>query len=107
VKTHERRIGTWVLAAALLMGLGGAGCGGTVYAITANSAASKLETAQALGAEKFAPYEYWYAHEHLYKAMEEAAAADYGDAINFADTADEYAEKAITLSKQAHEGSGR
>ena len=39
--------------------------------------------------------------------MEEAAAADYGDAINFADTADEYAEKAITLSKQAHEGSGR
>ena len=55
MKTHERRIGTWVLAAALLMGLGGAGCGGTVYAITANSAASKLETAQALGAEKFAP----------------------------------------------------
>jgi hypothetical protein len=39
--------------------------------------------------------------------MEEAAAADYGDAIDFADTAEEYAEKAINLSKQAHEGAGR
>jgi hypothetical protein len=87
--------------------LGASGCGGTIYAITANSAQTRLETAQALGAEKYAPYEYWYAHAHLQKAMEEAAAADYGDAIHFADVAEDYAEKAITLSKQAHEGSGR
>ena len=83
------------------------GCGGAIYGLTANSASSKLETAQALGAEKYAPYEYWYAHEYLEKASEEAAAADYGDAIDFADTAEEYAEKAIQLSKQAHEGAGR
>lgn len=83
------------------------GCGGAIYAIKASSASSSLETAQALGAERYAPYEYYYAYEHLWKAMEEAATADYGDAIDFADTADDYAEKAIKLSKEAHEGSGR
>ena len=60
-----------------------------------------------LGAERYAPFEYWYAHEHLLKAKEEAASADYGDAIDYADTAQEYAEKAINLSKLAHEGAGR
>ena len=44
---------------------------------------------------------------NLWKAMEEASSADYGDAINFASTAEKYADKAILLSKQAHEGSGR
>ena len=83
------------------------GCGGSLYAITANSASSKLETAEALGAERYAPYEYWYAKEHLWKAMEEASTADYGDALKFANTAEEYADKAIELAKQAHEGSGR
>ena len=52
-------------------------------------------------------YEFWYAKEHLHKAMEEAATADYGDAIKFAGIAEEKAERAIMLSKQAHEGSGR
>jgi hypothetical protein len=83
------------------------GCGGTIYAVSANSASSKLETAEALGAEKYAPYEYYYAREHLWKAREEAAAADYGDAIHFADIAEEYADKAIKLSRRAHEGAGR
>lgn len=83
------------------------GCGGALYAFTASSASSRLETAQALGAEKYAPYEFYYAREHLWKAREEAAAADYGDALDFADLASEYADKAITLSKRAHEGAGR
>ncbi len=99
---------SWVVGA--LAGLclfGATGCGGFFYAIEATSASSKLETARSLGAEKHAPFEYYYAYEHLQKAMEEAAAADYGDAIHFADTANKYAEKAITLSKQAHEGAGR
>ena len=105
--THERRRVGAGLFALVLLALASSGCGGVVYGITANSAQSRLDTAKALGAEKYAPYEYWYAHEHLQKAMEEAAAADYGDAIDFADTAEEYAEKAINLSKQAHEGAGR
>jgi hypothetical protein len=89
----------------LLPGL--SGCGGVLYSASIFSAESKLETAQALGAERYAPYEYWYAHEHLVKAKEEAAHADYGDATDYADTAEEYAIKATNLAKQAHEGAGR
>lgn len=108
VKTHERRIArTLVGALAGLCLLGTSGCGGFFYALEASSATSKLETARSLGAEKYAPYEFYYAQEHLWKAMEEASSADYGDAIDFASAAEKYADKAITLSKQAHEGSGR
>ena len=103
--THVARMTTWALG---LVGIGLlTGCGGTVYSITAYTAQSKIETAQALGAEKYAPYEYYYAREHLTKAQEEASSADYGDAIDLADEAQKYAEKAITLSKNAHEGAGR
>ncbi len=83
------------------------GCGGVLYTASIFSAESRLEQAEALGAERYAPYEFWYAREHLLKAKEEAATADYGDAIDFADTASEYAEKASNLAKQAHEGAGR
>src|SRR5688572_18005329 len=83
------------------------GCGNTLYAIKANSAASKVEEARELGAEKFAPYEYYYAKEHLDKAMREASEADYGDAADLADVAEEFADKAIRLSRDAHRGGGR
>jgi hypothetical protein len=83
------------------------GCGNTLYAIKANSAASKVEEARELGAEKFAPYEYYYAKEHLDKAQREAAEADYGDAADLAEVSEEYAEKAIRLSRDAHRGGGR
>jgi hypothetical protein len=75
--------------------------------VQANSAASKLEEAQALGAEQYAPYEYFYAKEHLAKAQSEAAEADYGDAIDLADVSEEYAEKAVRLTREAHRGAGR
>lgn len=104
-RAHGRTFGVGVLAALCLAGA--SGCGGSIYAITASSASSKLETAEALGAEKYAPYEFFYAREHLTKAQEEAATADYGDAIKFASTAEEFAEKAIVLAKSAHEGAGR
>ena len=97
----------WVLALASVIALGTSGCGGFFYALEASSATTQLEQAQALGAEKYAPYEYYYAYEHLQKAMEEASSADYGDAIDFADAAEKSANKAILLSKQAHEGAGR
>ena len=84
-----------------------AGCGNTLYAIQANSASSKLEEAKELGAEKFAPYEYYYSKAHLEKAQYEAAEADYGDAADLAETAEEYADKAIRLSREAHRGGGR
>lgn len=83
------------------------GCGNTLYAVQASSASNKVEEAHELGAEKLAPYEYYYAREHLLKAQEEAAAADYGDAIDLASAAEEHADKAIRLSKEAHRGAGR
>ncbi|APR76106.1 Hypothetical protein A7982_01453 [Minicystis rosea] len=108
MKTHARTTsGAMLGALAGLCLFGASGCGNFFYAIYAGGATSKLETAQALGAEKYAPYEYHYAREHLRKAMEEASSADYGDAIDYADEAEKYAEKAIQLSKQAHEGAGR
>ncbi len=71
------------------------GCGNTLYAFSANSAASKLEEARNAGAEQRAPYEYTLAKEHLEKAMSEAAEADYGDAYELANAAYEYAEQAV------------
>jgi hypothetical protein len=112
VKTPERskatsamRAATFAVACLCLWGT--TGCGNFFYALAAGGATSKIETAQQLGAEKYAPYEFYYAKEHLLKAMEEAASADYGDAIDLANEADHAAEKAITLSKAAHEGAGR
>jgi len=83
------------------------GCGNTLYAIEMSSASSKLEEAHELGAEQYAPYEYWFAYEHVEKAQSEAAEADYGDALKLAEQGEEYAEKAIKLARDAHRGAGR
>jgi hypothetical protein len=102
---NQRRPGLAVFAvtaAAFCMG-----CGGALYAIQVNSASSKVAQAKELGAEKLAPYEYFYASEHLNKAMSEAAEGDYSDANDFAGVAEEYADKAIKLAKEAHRGAGR
>ena len=83
------------------------GCGNTLYAVQISAASSRLEEARELGAEQYAPYEYWYAYEHIQKAESEASEADYGDAVNLAETGEEYAEKAIKLARDAHRGAGR
>jgi hypothetical protein len=83
------------------------GCGHTIYAINANEATAKLEEAHELGAELYAPYEYWFAVEHVDKAQTEASEGDYGDAIELAKIGEEYADKAIELARNAHRGAGR
>jgi hypothetical protein len=93
----------WLALVVPLLG----GCGNTLYAIQANAASGKLEEAKELGAEKYAPYEYYYAKAHLDKAQYEAAEADYGDAADLAEVAEEFADKAIRLSREAHRGGGR
>ena len=93
----------FALGAALCLG----GCGHTIYAINANTAAAKLEEAHELGAELYAPYEYWFALEHLDKAQTEASEGDYGDAIQLADIGEEYADKAIQLARDSQRGAGR
>lgn len=89
----------------LALGLGG--CGNAIYAIQVNAASSKVEEAHELGAEQYAPYEYYFAKEHLEKARTEASEADYSDAIDLAETSEEYADKAIRLAREAKRGAGR
>lgn len=88
-------------------GLSASACGNTIYAIQVNAASSKVEEAHELGAEQYAPYEYYYAKEHLEKAESEAAEADYSDAVDLAEASEEYADKAIRLAREAHRGAGR
>src|SRR5580704_9125515 len=83
------------------------GCGGVYYTASAFSAQSRVEEARVLGAETLAPYEYYYAREHLEQAQFEAAEASYSDAANFAETAEEYATKAVQLAQAAHRAAGR
>ncbi|MGO8998215.1 MAG: DUF4398 domain-containing protein [Polyangiaceae bacterium] len=82
-------------------------CGGVYYAATVNAASSRLEEAREVGAEQLAPYEYYYAKAHLEQAQVEASEGSYGDAANFAESADEFAGKAIDLAQSAHKAAGR
>jgi len=95
-----------LLAASLLI-LSTTGCGGVLYAINASSANSRLEEAKEVGADELAPYEYYYAKAHLDQAQVEASEASYSDAIIYAETAEEYADKAIELAKAARAAGGR
>jgi hypothetical protein len=91
----------------LALGVGTEGCGNAIYAIQVNAASEKVEEAHELGAEQYAPYEYYYAKEHLEKAQTEAAEADYSDAVDLAEASEDSADKAIRLSREAHRGAGR
>jgi hypothetical protein len=90
-----------------LLAIGLPACGGVYYLATVNGAASKLEEARVLGADTLAPYEYYYAKEHLEQAQFEAAEASYSDAAHYAQTAEEYAEKAVELAQAANRAAGR
>jgi hypothetical protein len=90
----------WVALAVALCGALPS-CGGVNYAIAVSAASSRVEEARAVGAEQLAPYEYYYAKEHLEQAQIEASQASYSDAVNLADEAEEYANKAIDLAQTA------
>jgi hypothetical protein len=90
-----------------LLPVGLPACGGVYYVAAVNGANAKLEEARVLGADTLAPYEYYYAKEHLQEAQFEAAEASYSDAARYAETAAEYAEKAVQLAEAAHRAAGR
>jgi hypothetical protein len=92
------RVDVIALGGALVLA---AGCGGVQYSVVASSAASRVEEARVLGAEQLAPYEYYYAREHLEQAAVEAAQASYSDAVDFAQEAEEHAAAAIALTQKA------
>ena len=89
-----------------LAAAGVTGCGGLYYAVEVSSAASRVEEARVLGAEITAPYEYYYAREHLEQAELEAAEASYSDAAHYAETAEEYAAKAVEVARVARRTAG-
>lgn len=76
------------------------GCGNALYAAQITQASQELARAEQLGAEARAPYEYHYALEHLRKARSEATEADYGDAIELARVAHDYASRAVQVAQQ-------
>ena len=95
--------------AALLAALAApaAGCGGVFYTVSVNAASSRLEQARQMGAESQAPFEYYFAREHLRQAQVEAAEASYSDAASYAETAELYAQKAIdTMQAAKRDGRG-
>src|SRR5690242_7226669 len=77
------------------------GCGSVYYAVSMSTAESRFEQARQMGAEAQAPYEYYFAREHLRQAQVEAAEASYSDAASYAETAELYAQKAIDTMQAA------
>jgi hypothetical protein len=88
-----------VASVAAMLGVLASACGGVYYAAAINGASSRVAEAREVGAEQLAPYEYHYAREHLRQAEVEAAKAAYSDAAAFAETAEEYAQKAIEKAR--------
>ena len=84
-----------------------AGCGGVAYSVRINSVEAKVEKAKELGAEANSPYEFYSAKERVDKAREEAARADYGDALDLIDEAETFADQAINQSSAVRKGAGR
>jgi hypothetical protein len=107
VNTCGARVNGRVLAALLIVSFTTSGCGNAIYAFQSSSAETKLQQARDLQAEKLAAYEYYMALEYLKQASVEAAEADYGDAIEFAEASEAHSDKAIALSRNAHRGAGR
>lgn len=83
------------------------GCGGVWYTARINGVEGKVEQAKEIGAESTAPYEYYSAKERVLKAREEASHADYQDAVNLLDEAEEFADKAIQQASAVRKGAGR
>jgi Domain of unknown function (DUF4398) len=76
------------------------GCGNSIYAVRVTQAATEVARAEQLDAARQAPYEYYYALEHLHKAQTEAAEADFGDAIALAEVAYQYANRAVLVAQR-------
>jgi len=97
----------WLVLVSLAVGVVAAGCGPTFYTINTIPAASAVAEAEEAGAVENAPYEYWYAHEHLMKAREEASEASYEDAVRYAEMAEEFGSKARELARRRMREMGR
>jgi hypothetical protein len=77
------------------------GCGPVEYINqVGNRAASAVSAAKLASAERYAPYEYTAAEAYLHKAREEAGYAEYHDAIEYGQKAEELANRARAIAIQ-------
>jgi hypothetical protein len=84
------------------------GCGPVEYiSQVGNRAASAVSAAKLAQADRYAPYEFTAAEEYLHKAREEGGYAEYQDAIEYGQKAEDLANRAraIAISKQAESAS--
>ena len=84
-----------------------AACGPSLYTFNIVPASQAVEQAAQANAAEHAPYEYFYARSYLDKAREEAAEANYQDALRFAETANEFGTKARDLARRRMREMGR
>lgn len=75
------------------------GCGPVLYMVNLSGAQHAVEEARVAGAPTSATYEYHYALEHLRKAQEFAGTAEYQDAMDMAEVAEEYGVRARNLAR--------
>ena len=83
------------------------GCGPILYSVNVAGAAQAVEEARQAGAADTAAYEYFYAVEHLTKAREFANEAEYQNASDMADVAEEYGNRARDIARRRGHESGR
>lgn len=74
-------------------------CGPARYIPAIRSAEVAVAKATDVKGQTFAPYWFTKATAYLAKAKEEAAAADYGQALKYAETAKIAADRAVSLSR--------
>jgi hypothetical protein len=98
VVSYARASRAWVLAAALVVTA--LGCGPVTYGLEVSKAERVIEEARAENAAYYAPYELHYAQAHLEQAHEQAARAQYEDAIRAVRVALGYGRRALTRSAQ-------
>ncbi|HJL20134.1 MAG TPA: DUF4398 domain-containing protein [Sandaracinaceae bacterium LLY-WYZ-13_1] len=91
----------------IVAGLLTAACGPSLYTFNSIPASQAVEQARQANAAEHAPYEYFYARSYLDKAREEAAEANYQDAIRFAEQANEFGTKARDMSRRRMREMGR
>lgn len=82
-------------------------CGPVEYTAVILDASQAVAEAREADAQVHAPYEYYYAKEHIRKAREEAGYADYQAAIELGRTAEEYATKALDIARNRRRELGR
>jgi hypothetical protein len=85
---------------ALALVVAASGCGPVTYGLEVSKAERVVEQARADNAAYYAPYELHYAQAHLDEAHEQAAQAQYEDAIRAVRVALSYGRRALTRSAQ-------